>query len=510
MPRINQIPDDEQAGFDAKVKELEEWWKSPRQAHIKRPYSATRIALLAGVLPQKYASSDMALKLWEQLNEHRKNGTHEMTFGVTDPIIASQMAKYQETLYVSGALYTVPKVVDKIFKSQVWHSQRQSHYRMLQPKEKRAELENWDYLTPIVADGDMGFGGLTSTVKMTKLFVEAGVAMFHLDDLAIGKKKFTVGMGRTVVPTSEYLDRLTAARMQIDIMGADTMLLCRCDVDHSEFITDVIDPRDHKYVQGATVAVKSLQDTLREAAEGGSPDLLATRKEWIKNAELCTFDEAVKKVASESEYKAYVSKLGSGTNSLKDMRAAAKETVSQEVFFDWDLPRSREGQFFYKSCVSAIIERALLAAPLGDVTWARMDMPNWSDLVEFHVAIRKVYPERLFAFGYTGDYDYPKAGFSPEAVKSLPSDLAKMGVAWQVQPIWALQGLNYQTQKFAKLWRERGIEGYVEEIQKPALATSPMTDGFEKPSYSGSYLCDAFWDTVAVRDVGEGPSGTAS
>jgi hypothetical protein len=90
---------------------------------------------------------------------------------------------------------------------------------MLQPKEARTDLENWDYLTPIVADGDMGFGGLTSTVKMTKLFVEAGVAMFHLDDLAIGKKKFTVSQGRTVVPTSEYLDRLTAARMQIDIMG---------------------------------------------------------------------------------------------------------------------------------------------------------------------------------------------------------------------------------------------------------------------------------------------------
>jgi isocitrate lyase len=77
--------------------------------------------------------------------------------------------------------------------------------------------------------------------------------------------------------------------------------------------------------------------------------------------------------------------------------------------------------------------------------------------------------ERLFAFGYTGDYDYPKAGFSPEAVKSFPSDLAKMGVAWQVQPIWALQRLNYQTEKFAKLWRESGIEGYIEEVQKPAL-----------------------------------------
>jgi isocitrate lyase len=88
----------------------------------------------------------MALKLWGQLNEHREKGTYEMTFGVTDPIIASQMAKHQQSLYVSGALCgfsevsepgmdccdypldTVPKVVDKIFKSQMWHSQRQNHY----------------------------------------------------------------------------------------------------------------------------------------------------------------------------------------------------------------------------------------------------------------------------------------------------------------------------------------------------------------------------------------------
>jgi len=374
---------------------------------------------------------------------------------------------------------------------------------MLQPKETRTDLENWDYLTPIVADGDMGFGGWTSTIKMTKLFVEAGVAMFHLDDLAIGKKKFTVGMGRTIVPTSEYLDRLTAARMQIDIMGAETMLLCRCDTDHSEFITDIIDPRDHKYVQGATVPINSLRDTLKEAAEAGSTNLLDERKKWIASAKLCTYDEAVKAIASEAEYADYMSKVGKGIKSLKERKLISKEAVSKEVFFCWDLPRSREGQYFFKSCVEAIVERSLLAAPLGDVSWARMDAPNWNDMVEFHEKLRSVYPDRIFAFGYTGDYDYPKAGFSQEAIKNFPSDLAKMGIVWQVQPIWALQGVNFETERFAKLWRERGIEGYIAEVQTPALAVKPITDGFEKPSYSGSYLCDAFWDTIAARDLGE-------
>ena len=81
---------------------------------------------------------------------------------------------------------TVPSVVSKIFRSQQWQDQRQRQFRQLYPKEERVGLDHWDFLTPIVADGDMGFGGLTHTMKMTRAFVEAGVAMFHLDDLAIG------------------------------------------------------------------------------------------------------------------------------------------------------------------------------------------------------------------------------------------------------------------------------------------------------------------------------------
>lgn len=217
--------------------------------------------------------------------------------------------------------------------------------------------------------------------------------------------------------------------MILMLSSAGTMLLCHCDVDHSEFITDVIDIRDHKYVRGATIKVTSLQETLKEAAEAGSPNLLAVRAEWIKNTKLLAFDEAVKEIATEDEYTAYTSKIGNGIKSLKYRRAAAKGAVSKDIFFYWDLPRSREGQFFCRSCVEGIVEHAILAAPLGDVVWARVDMPNWNDLVSFHTEVRKVFPKRLFAFGYTGDYDYSKADFTPEATKSFPSHLAKMGVA---------------------------------------------------------------------------------
>ena len=76
------------------------------------PYSSAHIASLRGTYQQKYASSDMALKLWGQLNKHFKSGTYEMTFGTTEPTIASQMAKHQQTIYVSGALCGFSEVAE--------------------------------------------------------------------------------------------------------------------------------------------------------------------------------------------------------------------------------------------------------------------------------------------------------------------------------------------------------------------------------------------------------------
>ncbi|KAF2710171.1 Phosphoenolpyruvate/pyruvate domain-containing protein [Pleomassaria siparia CBS 279.74] len=522
MPKLEISIQDEQRGFEAEVKAIEKQWAAPRQLHLKRPYNSRTIAALRNsIAAPSTASSTQGVKLWNQLNTHNKNGTTELTFGTTDPVAVSQMAKHQQTVYVSGALCgfsevaipgmdhadypwdTVPKVVTKIFKSQLWHDQRQRQFRLRHPVEVREELENWDYMAPIVADGDMGFGSLTSTMKMAREFVEAGVAMIHIDDLAIGMKKFTIGQGRTVVPTSEYLDRLTAVRMQFDIMGSETLLLCRCDTDHSEFITSVVDERDHEYVLGATKKVEPLQKHLKDGQARGE-DLKAARSEWIESASLKTFDEAVEAVASKEEVDFYKTELSKHKfTSLTKRREIAARTVKEEVIFDWELPRSAMGQYLFKPSVKAIVERALAAAPLGDVTWARMDSPNWKDIVEFHTDVRKVFPERLFAFGYTGDYDFAKAGFSEEEVKTLHLDLAKMGVVWQVQPIWSLQGLNLVTEQFGKLWAEEGIAGYLRTVQGPALSTKPMTDGFEKLSYCGGYLADAFFETVAGESITE-------
>ncbi|KAH6967739.1 isocitrate lyase [Ilyonectria sp. MPI-CAGE-AT-0026] len=517
MPNVKLDLDAEEATFQYQVATIEKEWQDPRQSHLKRPYSAKAIAALRNTIPITYPSSLQGDKLWEILNTHARNGTCEKTFGTTEPTVVSQMVKHQQTVYVSGALCglsevqhpgcdhadypwdTVPKVVDKIFKAQLWHDQRQKQFRMQHTRSDRENLEVYDFMAPIIADADMGFGGLTTTVKLAKSFVEAGVAMIHLDDLAIGLKKFTVGEGRTVVPTSEYLSRLSAVRMQFDVMGTNTLLMCRCDTDRSQFITSTIDPRDHEYIIGATKDIEPLVVAVAKGMAEGSSYMQA-RDEWKSRSGLMTYDEAVKEKATDQQYQDYSSKATVFGTSLNERRRIAKSILGDDIFFDWDLPRSKEGQYMWRPSVKTIVERAVLAAPFGDMTWARMDAPVWKDIVEFHTEIRKVYPSRLFAFGFTGMYDYEKAGFSPEQVRSFSDDMAKLGIVWQVQPIWAVGGLNMTADKFAKEWQKDGIAGYIETISKPSRMP-PIVDGFHKPSYAGSYLADAFFAAAAGQEI---------
>lgn len=119
---------------------------------------------------------------------------------------------------------------------------------------------------------------------------------------------------------------------------------------------------------------------------------------------------------------------------------------------------------------------------------------------DFHTGVRKVFPNRLFGFGYMGAYDFIKAGYTQEEFENFPSDIAKMGVVWQVQPIWATQGLSLHAKEFAEKLRKEGIAGYMRDVAKPAIAGMP-TDKSGKPTARGGYLADAFFDIVDGEEI---------
>lgn len=299
------------------------------------------------------------------------------------------------------------------------------------------------------------------------------------------------------------------------------MLLCRCDTDHSSYITSVVDTRDHAWILGATKPVQPLGKVLSKAMLDGK-DVLTVQKEWLESAGLKTFDEAVSAAAAKfpDGLKAYEDAVASATSatsspSITERRELAEKHVQEAysgLFFDWDLPRTPEGSYRWAPTVDAVISRALLASGLGEATWARMDYPVKSDIEAFHLGVRKVHSNRKFAFGYTGGYDWLKAGWSPEEVKEFPWDSSKKyGIVWHVQPIWALQGQRRAVETFSNLWQKGGIAAYMNEVQGPELGVTyhelPSRDyadtessgsGYARLKFSGAYLADALLETATM------------
>ncbi len=233
------------------------------------------------------------------------------------------------------------------------------------------------------------------------------------------------------------------------------------------------------------------------AIESGELNTTTTRNAWTKTAGLMTFDQAVKaQCTSDDQFAAYCAMVPTGT-SLAQRRAAAHRVLDKEVYFDWDLPRSLQGQYMYQWCTKAVIERQLAAAPYGDLSWPRMDYADEALIAEIYAGVTAHYPNRMFCFGYTNTYDWAGNGYSYDDVKAFPSVMAKYGAVFQIQPVWASQGLRAYTAECCQLLKEEGIAGYVEKIQKPALQRLGEGSGMIT---GGAYLADAFLETISTRD----------
>merc|ERR1719214_493383 len=168
--RCTSSPED--ADFEARVKAMDQFMKSERYNHIKRPYKAEDVVKMQGTYPLHYAGAKVSEKLYNMMRENQKNGTCSHTFGALDPVQIVQMNKYLTSVYVSGwqssstastsnepgpdiADYpydTVPNKVDQLFKAQLFHDRKQYEFRRRQTAEWRKANPAVDYMNPIIAD----------------------------------------------------------------------------------------------------------------------------------------------------------------------------------------------------------------------------------------------------------------------------------------------------------------------------------------------------------------------
>ena len=245
MPKQNQVNNLNQ-----------EWTYNPRWQGVERPYGAEEVRKLQGSLQVEHTLARVgAERLWKLMQEN----PYVNTLGaLTGNQAVQQVQAGLKAIYLSGwqvagdantagemypdqSLYpvdSVPNVVRRINNALTRADQ-------IDCSEGREDVH---WFAPIVADAEAGFGGVLNAYELMKHMIEAGASGVHFEDQLASEKKCGHMGGKVLVPTSEFIRKLTAARLAADVMGVPTVLMARTDANSAKLLTSDVDPRDHEFI----------------------------------------------------------------------------------------------------------------------------------------------------------------------------------------------------------------------------------------------------------------------
>lgn len=237
---------------------LNDWQRNPRWHGLTRPYTQTDVKRLRGSLPIEHTLARRGAEgLWNLL--HSQSEPFIAALGaVTGNQAVQQVKAGLKAIYVSGwqvaadandagqmypdqSLYpvdSVPNLIRRI--NQALTRADQIHHA-----EGQCDI---DWFLPLVADAEAGFGGNLNAFELMKAMIEAGAACVHFEDQLSSAKKCGHLGGKVLVPTSEAVQKLVAARLAADVMGVPTLIMARTDADSATLLTSDIDPRDREFV----------------------------------------------------------------------------------------------------------------------------------------------------------------------------------------------------------------------------------------------------------------------
>src|SRR5262244_2435517 len=242
------------------AEELNRYWReSPRWRGVVRGYDADEVVRLRGTINVEHSIARLtAEKLWRYLNEQpfvnalgalTGNQAMQQVKAGLDAVYLSGWqvagdANLAGEMYPDQSLYpadSVPAVVRRINNTlrradEICHAEGD---------------DSIDWLKPIVADAEAGFGGVLNAFELMKQMIDAGAAGVHFEDQLSSAKKCGHMGGKVLVPTQDAINKLAAARLAADVSNVPTVLVARTDAEGANLLTTDVDERDRPFIDGA-------------------------------------------------------------------------------------------------------------------------------------------------------------------------------------------------------------------------------------------------------------------
>ena len=238
------------------------WATEERWNGIERRYSAEEVVNLRGSFPEQHVlARAMAQKLWQLIG----SSDYVNALGALSGGQAVQMVKAGlKAIYLSGWQVAADgNLAGEVYPDQSLYpaNSAPAMVRRINAALRRADQIAWsegndetEYFVPILADGEAGFGGALNVFELTKSFIEAGAAGVHFEDQLAAEKKCGHMGGKVLVPTSQHIRTLTAARLASDVLDTSTLVVARTDANGANLLTSDVDEIDRQFATGERTA----------------------------------------------------------------------------------------------------------------------------------------------------------------------------------------------------------------------------------------------------------------
>ncbi len=546
------------SSLEKQISETANWFASPRFSGIVRLYSPRQVAEQRGTFDGDYPVARMAAEAFynrlRELFAARKSIT---TFGPYSPGQAVTIKRLGiEGIYLGGwatsakgsitedpgadlASYPLSQVPDEaaaMVRALLTADKNQHFTRSRMTAEQRASAPEVDYRPFIIADADTGHGGDAHVRNLIRRFVEIGVPGYHIEDQKPGVKKCGHQGGKVLVSQNEQIQRLNAARFQLDIMRVAGIIVARTDAEAASLLDGCADERDQPFILGVTnvdvpsyrVAFLAILKKLNELgigeirghlmfavpdsqydaamrwlegaglmpvieenaksfrASGGANadamlDKVVTRflDAWQDAAELKTYSQAVadaiafRAAQGETSDMSIEQWLAFSKNAPWYTAREKAESIGIDITWNPDLAKTPDGYYQVQGSLDYAIAKSLAAAPFADILWMETATANLTEAREFAEAIHAKFPDKMLAYNLSPSFNWDTTGMSDDEMKHFPEELGKLGFVFNFITYGGHQIDGLAAEDFATALKQDGMLALARLQRKFRLIESP-------------------------------------